>query len=144
MRRWVSNTTQHHGEFLLLATGYKTHMNKTNITVVNSSYNTLLSCYHCTYEWPQTTCPTPTALQLWKHFLQLSFLPPLSFSQCLVQPLGPWLPNVPLAWEWWYSPSQSSLLRQIDDQWLVWTHSPSTYRQHRYHQIQYHSSPTPL
>ena len=35
-------------------------------------------------EWPRTTRPNPTALQLRKHFLRLSFLPPLSFSRRLV------------------------------------------------------------
>ena len=41
------------------------------------------------YEWPRTTRPTHTNLQLWKHFILDCFLPPHSFSYHLVHPLGP-------------------------------------------------------
>ena len=61
------------------------------------------------YSWPCCRWPTPEAMLLWTQSIKTCFLPPHPGNQRLRLPLGPWRNNFPVGWEWWYSPTTSSI-----------------------------------
>jgi len=69
------------------------------------------------YGWPHQGKPNDQAWRKWRRALQKAF------GKTLRQNLGQWL-KTPCEWNWWFSPSETNLYQQSDNEWKRYPRIP--------------------